>query len=336
MSGSDARSRPSKLRLLAAALALVATLAVAGCGGDDEESGGGGNAASGGEPTTLKVGVLPIGDLAPLYLGMDKGFFEAEKLTIEPAVAEGGAAVVPAVMSGDNQIGFSNVTSLMIAKEQNLPLKPIAAGVNAAASEDEAWDALMSPKGGAADLQALEGKKVSVNTLKNLPEIAVRNSLDQAGVDSSKVQFVEIPFPDVPAALEAKRVDAAFAVEPFVGASSAIGAQKLATPFEQVAPNLTIAEYFTTEKYAQENADVVERFQRAMNKSLEFASKNPEEVRRIITTFTKTPAAAAEKMTLPAWSTEVDAEAMNTLVELSKKYGVIKGDVDVDAFVNFG
>ena len=184
--------------------------------------------------------------------------------------------------------------------------------------------------------KALEGKKVSVNTLKNLPEVAVRNSLDQAGVDSSKVQFVEIPFPDVPAALEAKRVDAAFAVEPFVGASSAIGAQKLATPFEQVAPNLTIAEYFTTEKYAQENADVIERFQRAMNKSLEFASKNPDEVRRIITTFTKTPAAAAEKMTLPAWSTDVDAEAMNTLVELSKKYGVIKGDVDVDAFVNFG
>ena len=36
----------------------------------------------------------------------------------------------------------------------------------------------------------------------------------------------------------------------------------LAAPFEQLAPDLTIAEYFTTEKYAQENADVVERFKR--------------------------------------------------------------------------
>ena len=107
------------------------------------------------------------------------------------------------------------------------------------------------------------------------------------------MEFVEIPFPDVPAALEAKRVDAAFAVEPFVGASMAAGATKLAEPFEELAPDLTIAEYFTTEKYAKENADVVERFTRAMNKSLDFAQQNPDEVRRIITTYTKTPPAAA-------------------------------------------
>ena len=267
---------------------------------------------------------------------MDQGFFKEEQLTIEPAVAEGGAAVVPAVMSGDNQIGFSNVTSLMIASEKNLPLKPIASGVNGAASVDEAWDALLSPKGGVTDIKELAGKKVSVNTLKNLPEIAVRNSLDTAGVDSSKVEFVEIPFPDVPAALDSKRVDAAFAVEPFVGASVAAGAKSLAAPFEEVAPDLTVAQYFTTEKYAQENPEVVERFQRAINKSLDFAQQNPDEVRRIITTYTKTPQEAADKMTLPTWKTEVNAEAMNTLVELSKKYGVLTGDVDVDKFVNFG
>ena len=169
--------------------------------------------------------MLPIADLAPLYLGMDQGFFKEEKLTIEPAVAEGGAAVVPAVMSGDNQIGFSNVTSLMIASEQNLPLKPIASGRQRRGDVDEAWDALLSPKGGVTDIKELAGKKVSVNTLKNLPEVAVRNSLEKAGVDSSKVEFVEIPFPDVPAALDSKRVDAAFAVEPFVGASVAAGAK---------------------------------------------------------------------------------------------------------------
>ena len=254
MSGSDARSRPSKLRLLAA-LALVATIAVAGCGGDDEESGGGGNAASGGEPTTLKVGVLPIGDLAPLYLGMDQGFFEAEKLTIEPAVAEGGAAVVPAVMSGDNQIGFSNVTSLMIGKAQNLPLKPIAAGVSGAASEDEAWDALLSPKGGVTDLKQLEGKKVSVNTLKNLPEVAVRNSLEKAGVDSSKVRVRRDPVPGRPGGARGQargRGVRGRAVRRRLGGGRRDRSSP--TPFEELAPDLTIAEYFTTEKYAQENA----------------------------------------------------------------------------------
>jgi NitT/TauT family transport system substrate-binding protein len=321
-------------RPLAVGMAVLA-LTVAGCGGDDSTSSksGGGEAT---KPVTLKVGVLPIADLAPLYLGMAQGFFKAENLTIKPAVAEGGAAVVPAVMSGDNQIGFSNVTSIMAGKAQNLPLKPLAAGVSGAASEDKAWDALLAPKGGATDLKQLEGKKVSVNTLKNLPEVAVRNSLEKAGVDVSKVQFVEIPFPDVPAALEAKRVDAAFAVEPFVGASLAAGATKLAEPFEELAPDLTIAEYFTTEQYASENKDVVERFTRAMNKSLDFAQRNPDAVRKIITTYTKTPQAAADKMALPTWSSDVNSGAMSMLVDLSKKYGVLKGDVDVDGFVDFG
>ena len=328
-------SSGSLRRLLASALA-VSALTVAACGGDDTPATSPGDSAKSSEPVTLKVGVLPIADLAPLYLGMHQGFFKDENLTIEPAVAEGGAAVVPAVMSGDNQIGFSNVTSIMNGKAQNLPLKPLAAGVAGAATEDKAWDALLAPKGGVTDLKQLEGKQVSVNTLKNLPEVAVRNSLEKAGVDVSKVQFVEIPFPDVPAALEAKRVDAAFAVEPFVGASMAAGATKLAEPFEELAPDLTIAEYFTTEKYASENADVSARFTRAINKSLDFAQQNPDGVRRIITTYTKTPQAAADKMALPTWSSTVNDTAMSSLVDLSKKYGVLKGDVDVGTFVNLG
>jgi NitT/TauT family transport system substrate-binding protein len=197
---------------------------------------------------------------------MQKGFFKAEKLTIQPVVAQGGAAVVPAVMSGSNQIGFSNVTSLMLAKEHNLPIRPLTPGVQAGAGKAEAWDTLLSSKGGVTSITQLAGKKVSVNTLKNLPEVAVRNSLEQAGVDPSKVQFVEIDFPDVPAALAAKRVDAAFAVEPFVGASLAAGAHDLAAPFEGIAPNLTIAQHLTSEKYAQESPDVVARFTRAMNR----------------------------------------------------------------------
>src|SRR5262245_35081176 len=97
-----------------AATLAAAAITVAACGGSNEEPAGAAKTAEAAKPVTLTVGVLPIGDLAPLYLGMDKGFFEEEQLTIKPAVAEGGAAVVPAVMSGDDQIGFSNVTSLML------------------------------------------------------------------------------------------------------------------------------------------------------------------------------------------------------------------------------
>ena len=107
---------------IAAVVLIAAVTVLAACGGD---SGGGGQA---GKPATLKVGVIPIADVAPLYLGRKKGFFKKEKLTIDPQLAEGGAAITPAVVSGDFQIGFSNTISLLIASSKNLPVEIITQG----------------------------------------------------------------------------------------------------------------------------------------------------------------------------------------------------------------
>ena len=58
-------------------------------------------------------------------------------------------------------------------------------------------------------------------------------------------------------------------------------------------------------------------------------------MRRIVTTYTKTPQEVAEKMTLPTWSSEVNADGMKTLADLSVKYGILKDDIDLDPFINF-
>jgi len=123
--------------------ALVCAVVVAACGDDDS---GGGE----GEPATLRVGVIPIADVAPLYLGMKKGFFKQEQLTIKPQLAEGGAAITPAVLSGDFQIGFSNTLSLLIAASKDLPVEIISQGVLAGKTEEQALQsafvlACMSP-----------------------------------------------------------------------------------------------------------------------------------------------------------------------------------------------
>src|SRR4051794_37546816 len=104
-----------------AVVVLISVAAVLGaCGSDDSGGGGGGNS---GQPATLKVGVIPIADVAPLYLGIKQGFFKQEKLTIKPQLAEGGAVITPAVVSGDFQIGFSNTISMLIASSKNLPIE---------------------------------------------------------------------------------------------------------------------------------------------------------------------------------------------------------------------
>src|SRR5690606_38436734 len=119
------------------------------------------------EEVTIKVGILRIADMAPLYLGMDLGYFEEEGLVIEPEFAQGGAAIVPAVLSNEFQIGFSNNVSLMLARQNNVPIKVVANAVYGA-SEDNGADnpnaIMVTPDSGIESLEDLAGATVAITT----------------------------------------------------------------------------------------------------------------------------------------------------------------------------
>jgi NitT/TauT family transport system substrate-binding protein len=318
------------LRFAALLGALACAVGAVACGGDDDGGGGGG----GGEATTLKVGVIPIADVAPLYLGIDKGFFKEQQLTIKPQLAEGGAAITPAVVSGDFQIGFSNTISLLIAASQNLPIQIISPGVSGGATEKDAWDDLLVPKNGPVKTtKDLEGKTIAVNTLKNICEVTIKASLEKDDVDVNSLKFTEVPFPDMNAALDAGRVDGACVVEPFVSQGKAGKSRGIDPFYERTAPNLTVATYFTTKKYAEENADVVDRFVSAMTKSLAYAQSHPDEVRKVLTDYTEIPPEAAEAIKLPQWRDDLNEPTIEQLSDLSKEYGLIKEQPDLDELI---
>jgi NitT/TauT family transport system substrate-binding protein len=316
------------LRVAALLLALACAAGAMGCGDDDDGGGGGG------EPATLNVGVIPIADVAPLYLGMKKGFFEDEQLTIKPHLAEGGAAITPAVVSGDFQIGFSNTISLLIAASQDLPVEIISQGVLGGTSEEEAWaDLLVLKDGPISDPKDLEGKTIAVNTLKNICEVTIKASLEKDGVDVETLEFAEVPFPDMNAALEAGRVDGACVVEPFVSQGTAGAARGIDPFYVRTAPDLTVATYFTSTQYAEENADVVDRFVSAMNKSLTYAQSHPDEVRDVLLDYTEIPPEATEAIKLPIWRPDLNEPTIEQLSELSVKYGLIEEQPDLEELI---
>jgi NitT/TauT family transport system substrate-binding protein len=319
----------SGIRRLPAVLITVACLLTAASCGDD---GGGGGDSSGTQ--TLKVGVIPIADVAPLYLGIDKGFFKEEQLKIQPQLAEGGAAITPAVVSGDFQIGFSNTISLLIAASKDLPVEIISQGVLGGKSEEEAWaDLLVLKDGPIQDGKDLEGKTIAVNTLENICEVTIKASLEKDGVDVDKLKFTEVPFPDMNAALEQKRVDGACVVEPFVSQGTAGKAKGIDPFYVRTAPDLTVATYFTSKQYAEENADTVDRFVRAINKSLEYAQAHPDEVRQTLLDYTEIPPEAVEAIKLPIWRTDLNEPTIEKLSELSKKYGLIEEEPDLSELI---
>jgi len=309
-------------------LAALAAAALAGCGGD-----GGGGGGSGGAPATLKVGVLPIADVAPLYLGDQQGFFKDEQLTIEPQVMQGGAEVTAAVVSGDVNMGFSATEPLIVAKSQGVPVEIVSQGNQAAATEEDAWDGLMVKDAQVKTPKDLEGKTVAVNALKSMPELCARSMLEREGADVSKVDFVEVPFPEMTAALDAGRVDATTAVEPFVSQAKAGGARSLGSYLTGLEPKLTVGTYFGATPYIDANADVVERFARAMNRSLEYTQAHPEEARKAIAGYTEIPAEVADVMKLSFWSTDLNRPSIELIADEAERFDFVEEKPDVDELI---
>jgi NitT/TauT family transport system substrate-binding protein len=312
-------------RIRAALAASSSVLLLAACGG-----GQGSSKASDIGPATLKVSVVPIVDVAPIYLGIQQGFFAEQGLKLQLQTAQGGAAIVPAVVSGQVDFGFSNFTSLIIARSKGLPLKVVAPGDASTGVKGRDFGGVVvrerSPIRSARDLV---GKRVAVNTLNNINDTTVRASIRAAGGDPKSVMFTEMAFTDMLAALSDGNVDAIQVVEPFLTTELKTGGRLIASNYVDTAPNLAIAGYFTSQKTAASKPNLVKRFSAAMRKSLQYAADNPDAVRKILSTYTNIDPSLSGSLKLPAYPTQVNAASLQTLENLAVQDGLIKKAPDV-------
>jgi NitT/TauT family transport system substrate-binding protein len=308
---------------------LAAVLALAGCGGDD---GGGGGSQQ--QTTTVKVGVLPISNVAPLYLGIEKGFFRAERLDVQPVPAQSGNEVAAAMVSGANHFAFLGYVPAMSARSQRLPIKIVANADNGADDAAKEWTVIVVGKDSPIrSVDDLAGRTIATNAIKGVGEVVIKAALDKRGVDPDSIKLLEVPFPEMPAALDRNRVDAIWAPEPFLTQVLGEGAREIEAPLTTLGKRFPNGTYATTERYLSENQDVVERFARAMNKSSAYASAHPDEARATIPQFTEIPPAVARKIRLPLWPTQIDRAQLQQLADYAVRYEVIKSAPKLDELI---
>jgi ABC-type nitrate/sulfonate/bicarbonate transport system substrate-binding protein len=313
-------------RLLALVAALAPVLALGGCGGDDE-----GGGAGGGEQGSSSIRVLETAGIPSAFLtyGVERGFFEQEGLDVKVQPSQGGAEAIPAIVSGDVQVAGSNAVSVLLATTEGLDLRMIAPGTFARPQKD--FSAIMvSSDGPIRAAQDLEGKRIAVNTLKNVTEVTAREALAKEGVDPSSLRLTEIPFPEMAQAVAKGDVDAAFLIEPFVTVAEKEGLRTLARPYNDTQQGLQVGSYVAQSGYAEENADVVEGFAKGVARTAEAIEQEPEQFRSFLHKASELPPEAAKAVTLPKWGAQSDRESLDLLADLMVKYRLAKEEPAVD------
>jgi NitT/TauT family transport system substrate-binding protein len=308
--------RPARL-FLSGLLLVVAACVVAACGGD------GGGSEDGG-PARLSVQDTAGVPSAFLEYGVQEGFFKERDLDVKVTPSQGGATVVPAVVSGDSDIAGSNLVSVLLAQGKDIPVKIVAPGTFVRGKRSQDFSAILAA--GDGDIRSpkdLEGKTLAVNTLKNVAELAAKASLAKQGVDVLEIELAEVDFPDMNGALAEGRVDAAFQIEPFVSLALKEGHRVIDRPYVGTKPGLQIGCYFTSEQYLSQNEDVVERFREGVADTAAAIAEDPSAFREFLPEASEIPPPAAQKAILPAWKAENDQASLDLTAELMERYGVV-------------
>ena len=272
-----------------------------------------------------KLGYMKIVDNAAMFMAMEKGFFKAEGLELETVPMAGGAVIVQGVTSGDLQFGWTNVISLYQAHVEGFDFKFIAGGATNVRKSNETHAILVLKDAPIKSAKDLAGKTVAVNTLNNIVHLMAMAWVDKNGGSSAKVKFIELPFPQMEAALVAGRVDAISVQEPFVAAAMRRPEVRLlAHPWGDVAPRFLIASYFASDKWIQKNRDTAQAFVRAINRGVDAVHADKDGARAAMIKWAGLNPEMVGKIGLPVFDKSVSEKDLQVTIDLTQKYKMIR------------
>ena len=324
-----------KKSLAALGLLAVATLALSGCT-DSAASPAAEPSNSGSAPdevTKIRVAALPIAETGALWAAIDEGIFADHGLEVEVVPAQGGAQAIPALLSGDIQFAIGQPFGPIRADLQDLGVAIIGDYADSLAEGDDVNAVVTLGDSGIASPKDLSGKKVSVNSLGAAGDLTIRAAVDADGGDSSTIEFIEVAFPDVKAQLDAGTIDAGWAPDPFRGMVVGEGGVSVMAPYQAVIPGLSVLTNITTQELIDNDPDLVAAYSAAMTEALEFASSDEDAVYAAIAEGLDIPLEAAQGITLPTFTFEMDVDSIKTLADLAVEYEYIDALPDFDRLI---
>ena len=312
-----------RFRSAVTGMAVVATLGLSACGSDEPAAGGGEGSGDGGlETTELTVGALPLADYAALYWAQENGFFEDEGLTVTLEPVQGGPIAAQNVAAGQLDLSFSNTISTSIATQTGLPIKTV---VLTSALGPGGLSVYVTPDSPVQSLEDLDGRTIGINATNNIGDVALRNLLNEEGLEDVEPTFVEVPFPEMLAGVQSGSIDVGYSPEPFSSAALAEGMREVVDLVDPAGPNvgLAVSNFISSDAFIAENPNTINAFIRAMYAAGEDIEANEQEFRTWLPGIANLPEDVAQNMALPDFFTETDVDEIQRVVDILVEQGLL-------------
>ena len=269
--------------------------------------------------STIRFGTTPVESYALAIYTQEAGFFKKHGLDAQITPFAGGGAVLTALVGGSLDYATVNWGAIGNAHAKGIPISVIAAG--GLYSSDSPTTILAVGKNNTTTHTGkdLNGKTVGVSTIKDLQQASIMAWVDSTGGDSSTLKFVEMPIPEIPAALDSGRLDAGIVLEPILTANKG-NIRVLAKCYDAITKRLMICAEIGVTDYLNKNAAQTKRVVDALNECALWANANHEKAGEILTRVAKIPVATVSSMARTVYSDKIDLSTVQPVIDASARY----------------
>jgi NitT/TauT family transport system substrate-binding protein len=285
---------------------------------------------------TLRIALIP-GDISgEADYAQDLGYFKKAGFDVEFTPITGGAAISAAVASGAVDIGFSNIVSLSIAHDKGVPFTLLAPANLHMPTQVTAGILTVLKNGPIKSAKDLDGKTVAVNSLNNISSVSVQEWVDKNGGDWKSVKFIEMPFPQMPDAVRAGRVDAASidAANEQLLAKPDTDLRRLANVFDAVGTHFAPSSWFTTTAWADAHPAAVKAFIAVMAQAAAWGNANHAASAIILAKYLNKTPQDIDSVTRAPYGTKITPDLVQPSIDAAAKYGLIKASFPASELIS--
>lgn len=285
------------MRIRTAAVIAVALIAAAGCDSGNKSTTTN-NANKPIDKVTYVTGFGTFGREAQVYVADKKGFFKDANIQVDIQAGQAGTYDTDLLESGKAQFAIVDFGTLLqqVGKGTNTNLRALGA------IQQRTVSSVIAMKGkGISSPKDLAGKKIGYAPGSVLYAM-FPGYAQLAGIDTSKIQWVQGTPQALPALLAGGQVDGL--LQYLVGgpaiSAAAKGAETVVLPYADFLADPYGSVLVTTTNEIQNNPDLVKRFTNALLKGLAYAVNNPTEAGDILHTAVpiQDPKVASQELTL--------------------------------------
>lgn len=277
-------------------------------------------AAAEAEPITLRLGIFPSLDYAPVYLGQRDGVFAEYGITLEIEEIFTGTGLMSAITSGQFDLATNSVTGGVTGIVNGLPIQMVS--ITSVQPTEGNVEILVPDNSDIQSIADLQGHTVATINLEGLFHLGILNAVAQEGGDPSLVEAIPMGATDSGPALEAGRVDAIMIQDPFLQTiKQEYDFRTLGNPFGVLPYRIPAGAFYSSVETIDNEPEKLRRWREALDAATQYANDHPELIREIIPEYTDLTPEDVASVGIPDYSTEADEDGLFRMLSSMVDYG---------------